>query len=78
MEIAVYGFFSTQTLFVSLTTGMGIVTPAAQAGAKGKGDATSVTGTSVGIKVAVGISVGVSVAAGMGVSVGSICGGLNN
>ena len=60
MEIAVYGIFVTHTLFVSLTTGVGITIPAAQAGAKGKADATdSVAGTRVGVDVsttAVGVT----------------------
>jgi hypothetical protein len=63
MERAVYGFFSTQTLFVSLTTGVGIATPAVQAGAKGKADAAgSVTGED-------------NI---MGTRAGSICCGVNN
>ena len=49
METEVYGIFVTHALLVSLTIGVGITILAAQAGAKGKADATdSVAGASVG------------------------------
>ena len=83
MEIEVYGIFVTQALFVSLTMGTGITIPAAQAGAKGKADATDsvpceedIAGVSVGIISSVGTSLGVALDTTS--SVGMTCGGVNN
>ena len=83
MEIEVYGIFATHILFVSLTTGVGIAIFAAQAGAKGKADATDsvpcgddIAGARVGAISSVGTSLGVAV--NTTASVGVACGGVNN